>query len=107
VSCGQAGNSEEPAPLVLGAIYNLTGTQAALGYDAARLVMTALAQAEGPDPEGVRKALAKIRRFEGVTGTLSYPAGSRIPSKSVTKLHVERGQRKLVRQVLPARVPPP
>ncbi len=83
------------------------GAFAALGYDAARLVMTALAQAEGPDPEGVRKALAKIRRFEGVTGTLSYPAGSRIPSKSVTILHVERGQRKLVRQVLPARVPPP
>jgi branched-chain amino acid transport system substrate-binding protein len=80
---------------------------AALGYDAARLVMAALVQAKSPDPDHVRKALTGIRRFEGVTGTISYLAGSRIPSKSVTLLKVERGQPKLVRQLLPARVPPP
>jgi len=80
---------------------------AALGYDTARLTMAALAQAETLDPGGIRKALAAIRRFEGVTGTISYSAGSRIPSKSVTILQVERGQLKLVRQLLPAKVPPP
>jgi branched-chain amino acid transport system substrate-binding protein len=80
---------------------------AALGYDAARLVMTALAQAESTNPADVRQALAGIRRFQGVTGTISYPTDSRIPTKSVTILRVKRGQRQLVRQLLPIRVPPP
>ena len=80
---------------------------AALGYDTARLLLAAIAQAETPDPEDVRKALAGIRRFKGITGTIGYSAGSRIPSKSVTILQVERGRLKLVRQLLPARVPPP
>lgn len=80
---------------------------AALGYDTARLLLAAIAQAETPDPEDVRKALAGIRRFKGITGTIGYSAGSRIPSKSVTILQVDRGQLKLVRQLLPARVPPP
>lgn len=83
------------------------GAFAALGYDTVRLVLVAIAQADGTDPEGVRKALAGIRRFDGITGTLSYRAGSRIPSKSVTILRVEHGQRKMVRQLLPSRVPPP
>jgi len=80
---------------------------AALGYDTARLLLAAIAQAETPDPEDVRKALAGIRRFKGITGTIGYSAGTRIPSKSVTILQVERGRLKLVRQLLPARVPPP
>ncbi len=80
---------------------------AALGYDAARLLMAAIAQAESSDPGDIRKALAGIRRFEGITGTMSYPAGSRIPTKSVSILQVEQGNRKLVKQLLPARVPPP
>ena len=80
---------------------------AALGYDTARLLLAAIGQAETPDPEDVRKALAGIRRFKGITGTIGYSAGSRIPSKSVTILQVERGRLKLVRQLLPARVPPP
>ncbi len=80
---------------------------AALGYDAARLLMEAIAQAESSDPGDIRKALAGIRRFEGITGTMSYPSGSRIPTKSVSILQVEQGNRKLVQQLLPARVPPP
>jgi branched-chain amino acid transport system substrate-binding protein len=80
---------------------------AALGYDAARLIMTAVADAGSSDPEDVRRALSGIRRFQGVTGTISYPAGSRIPSKSVTILRIEKGQRQLVRKLLPAGVPPP
>ncbi|MDA2919666.1 ABC transporter substrate-binding protein [Desulfobacterota bacterium AH_259_B03_O07] len=80
---------------------------AALGYDATRLLMAAISTAEGPGPGNVLKALARIREFEGVTGTMSYPPGSRIPTKSVTILEIERGKRKLVRELLPARVPPP
>jgi branched-chain amino acid transport system substrate-binding protein len=80
---------------------------AALGYDAARLIMAAVADAGSSDPDDVRHALSGIRRFQGVTGTISYPAGGRIPSKSVSILHIERGQRRLVRNLLPARVPSP
>ena len=80
---------------------------AALGYDAARLLMAAVAEAGSSDPHDVRRALSGIRRFQGVTGTISYPSGSRISSKSVTILQIDQGQRKLVRNLLPASVPPP
>jgi branched-chain amino acid transport system substrate-binding protein len=80
---------------------------AALGYDAARLIMAAVAEAGSSDPDDVRRALSGIRRFRGITGSISYPAGSRIPSKSVTILRIERGRRRLVTQVLPAGVPSP
>jgi len=80
---------------------------AALGYDAARLIMAAVAEAGSSDPDDVRRALSGIREFQGVTGTISYPAGSRIPSKSVTILQIERGQRRMVSKLLPTRVPSP
>ena len=80
---------------------------AALGYDTARLIMAAVAKAGSTDPDDVRRALSGIRRFKGITGTISYPAGSRIPSKSVTILQIENGQRRFVRNLLPSQVPPP
>ena len=80
---------------------------AALGYDAAGLVMAAVVEAGSSDPDDVRHALSGIRQFQGVTGTISYQAGSRIPSKSVAILQIEQGQRRLVTNLLPARVPSP
>lgn len=80
---------------------------AALGYDAARLLMHAIEQANSTDPEAVRRALAGIRQFDGVTGTMSYPKGSRIPTKSVSLVGVSGGKLRLVREILPKRVPLP
>ena len=80
---------------------------AALGYDAARLITAAVAEAGSTDPDDVRRALSGIRGFQGVTGTISYTAGSRIPSKSVTILEIQQGRRRLVRNLLPAKVPSP
>jgi branched-chain amino acid transport system substrate-binding protein len=80
---------------------------AALGYDAARLAMAAIARAGNADPREVLRALGEIQGFEGVTGTIGYPAGSRIPLKTVTVLAIEAGKRRLVRQLLPSHVPPP
>ena len=80
---------------------------AALGYDAARLLIAAVAAAGSPDPQAVREALAGIRRFEGDTGTIGYPPGSRIPTKSVTILEIDNGRRTLVRTLSPTSVPPP
>jgi len=80
---------------------------AALGYDAARLIIAAIAKAGDDDPVKVRQALGAMRRFEGVTGTVSYLAGSRIPTKTVSILAYEGGKRRLVRQLAPERVPAP
>ncbi|MCA9236053.1 MAG: ABC transporter substrate-binding protein [Planctomycetales bacterium] len=80
---------------------------AALGYDAARLLMAAIKQANSAEPEDIRRTLAGIRRFEGVTGTMSYPQGSRIPMKSVSLIGVSGGTLRLVREILPKSAPAP
>ncbi|UCG12014.1 MAG: ABC transporter substrate-binding protein [Deltaproteobacteria bacterium] len=80
---------------------------AALGYDAARLLLTAISHAGSTDPEAVRNALASIREFDAVTGQLGYQADSRIPVKSVTLLGVEGGAYKLVKQLMPDQTPAP
>lgn len=80
---------------------------AALGYDAARLLITAISDAGNTDPEDVRTALANMHNFYSVTGQLGYLKGSQIPIKSVTILGIEGGMLKLVRQVLPDKVPEP
>ena len=79
----------------------------ALGYDAARLLMAAIKSAGGTDPQAVRKALAATHDFPGVTGTISYRNGSRIPVKSVTVMSVMHGRPAFVATVLPQQIPPP
>lgn len=80
---------------------------AALGYDTARLLMSAIAAASDIDPARVRDALAEIREFTGVTGRMSYPPGSRIPLKAVTILRIRDGRTELFRQLTPREVPGP
>lgn len=80
---------------------------AALGYDAARLTMSAIAAAGSADPAAIRTAFDAITGFHGVTGTVSYAGGSAIPRKSVSIVRIEQGRRELVQQMMPAVVPPP
>jgi branched-chain amino acid transport system substrate-binding protein len=80
---------------------------AALGYDTVRLLLQAIREAGADDPEAVRQALAATSGFEGITGTLSYPEGQRVPKKSVTILEVSEGVQHFVEQRLPEVVPPP
>jgi hypothetical protein len=42
-----------------------------------------------------------------VTGTISYRNGSRIPTKSVAIISVDRGRQKFIGSVLPERIPAP
>jgi branched-chain amino acid transport system substrate-binding protein len=63
---------------------------AALGYDAVHLVAGAIKQADSVKPSRVRDALLKTRRFPGITGTLSYVGGDRVPRKKVTVVCVGR-----------------
>jgi branched-chain amino acid transport system substrate-binding protein len=55
----------------------------------------------------VRVALAATTGFQGVTGTISYRNGSRIPAKSVSIIAVDRGRQKFMGSVLPERIPTP
>lgn len=79
----------------------------ALGYDTARLLMAAIRTAGSAQPEAVRKALAATRDFAGVTGTISYRDGSRIPAKSVSIIAVSQGRQTLAASVLPKKIPAP
>lgn len=80
---------------------------AALGYDAARLLMAAIEAAGGIEPEAMRNALARTTGFEGVTGPISYPDGSRIPLKSVSIIAIDQGTPRSVGSVQPKKIPAP
>jgi branched-chain amino acid transport system substrate-binding protein len=80
---------------------------AALGYDAVALLAAAIEAAGDATPEAVREGLSSIESYEGVSGTISFAAGSRIPTKSVTILTVVNGRQKFVTEVVPEIVPPP
>ena len=54
-----------------GAIPNVN---AALGYDAARILLDAIKRAGSTDPSTIRDTLAKTTGFEGATGTISFDA---------------------------------
>ena len=80
---------------------------AALGYDAARLLIEALEKSASSSPEKVRQALASIQNFAGATGSISYGPDNRIPRKSVTIMEVREGMQKLVVELVPEQVPEP
>lgn len=80
---------------------------AALGYDAARLLIRAIERSGTASPEAIRQALTGIRDFSGVTGMISFGPDSRIPSKSVTIMEVRAGAQKLVTEVIPGKTPTP
>ena len=63
---------------------------AGLGYDAVGLVASAIRRADSVKPSEVRDALQATRQYPGVTGTLSYAGGDRVPLKKVTLVCVGR-----------------
>ncbi|MEI6308362.1 MAG: ABC transporter substrate-binding protein [bacterium] len=80
---------------------------AGLGYDAVKLLADALRRAGADQAEPLLAALQATQGLEGVTGTISYPSGSRIPSKSVTLLRVLAGQFTWAWEITPNQVPAP
>ncbi len=83
-----------------------TDAFAALGYDAARLMLNALRRAHG-GKRGVFNALENTQNFEGVTGTISFSAEDHVPSKTVWIIGVQNGLKSLARDFIPDSVPPP
>jgi branched-chain amino acid transport system substrate-binding protein len=80
---------------------------AALGYDAVYLMVNAVKRAGSADPAAIRKALAATKGFDGVTGSVTYQPGQRIPQKTVTIVAIKNGKYTLGAQVVPAKVPAP
>lgn len=83
------------------------GAFAALGYDAVGLIARAIADAGTTDPIEIRSAPAEVATFQGVTGTVRYPPGQRIPIKSVSIVGVRDGTLALVEERVPDSVPVP
>lgn len=80
---------------------------AALGYDAVYLMADAIKRAGSTDSKAIRDALAGTKGFEGVTGTVTYQPGIRIPQKTVTIIAIKDGKYTLGAQVVPEKVPAP
>ena len=80
---------------------------AALGYDAVKLIAEAIRLAGSARPEEVLAAMGSIRGFDGVTGTISYEDGTRVPRKSVSIIEVDGGVYRLAEQWTPAQTPAP
>lgn len=80
---------------------------AALGYDTVRLILAAVEAAGSAEPDAVLAALPTLAPLPGLTGTIHYSGGSRIPTKDVTVMAVDRGEVTLAAQIRPTRVPQP
>jgi len=80
---------------------------AALGYDTVMLLADAIARAGSDDPEAILRALEVTENWEGVTGSISYEQGSRVPKKGVTIVAVVNGTFTYSETVVPEQVPTP
>jgi hypothetical protein len=54
-----------------------------------------------------RRALAAVTDFVGITGTLAYTDGRRVPEKEVAVLEVTAGGTRLAAGIVPSDVPEP
>ncbi len=65
---------------------------AALTYDAFGLLVQAVKDAGKLDRQAVRDALAKIPKYDGITGTMQFVPGSGDPIKSAVILQIKDGK---------------
>lgn len=75
---------------------------AALGYDTLGLVAAAIARADSVEPDKVREAISTSKDYPGVTGSISYRTGVRVPDKTVTIIAVKQGKLSLASEVKPS-----
>ena len=80
---------------------------AALGYDTVGLIADAIKRAGSDDPAKIRDALAATKDYPGITGSITYPADSRVPQKTVTMIGVKDQKLTLAAEVTPSFIPAP
>jgi len=80
---------------------------AALGYDSLMLVAEAIKKTGSADPAAITSGLEGIKDFLGVTGSISFAPGVRVPAKGVSIIKVQGGKFATVKSVTPKYVPAP
>jgi branched-chain amino acid transport system substrate-binding protein len=80
---------------------------AALGYDTVYLLVDAIKRAGSTDSAAVKSALETTKDFKGITGAITFSAGSHVPQKGVTVISVKGGKFTLGAEVVPEKVPAP
>jgi branched-chain amino acid transport system substrate-binding protein len=80
---------------------------AALGYDSMYLFADAVKRAGSTDPAAITKAIGETKDFPGITGKITYPAGTHVPQKGVTIIAIKGGKFTLGAEVVPEKVPAP
>lgn len=73
---------------------------ATLAYDATRLLLKAIEDADSDDPAAIRDAMAAITDFPAVSGNLSFDADGN-PIKEVAILQISEGAQKFVTTIAP------
>ncbi|MEM7354942.1 MAG: ABC transporter substrate-binding protein, partial [Acidobacteriota bacterium] len=74
---------------------------AALTYDAARLLLSAIEAAASVEPEAIREQLAQIEGYLGASGTITYLGTEGDPRRSVVIGQYQAGEIRLVDRIEP------
>jgi len=74
---------------------------AALGYDAANMLVKAIGDAKGTDPEKLRLALENMKNFKGVGGEITIDPKTHNPQKSAVIIANKDGKPTFVTRVAP------
>ena len=73
----------------------------AAGYDLAKVIGAAVADAGSADAAKVRDALANLEGIEGATGTITYKGTNGMPVKSIALIKVVDGKKELISVTVP------
>lgn len=80
---------------------------AALGYDGLGVIADAIKRAGSAEPGKIRDAIAATQNYPGVTGSISYRPGIRVPDKTVTIIGVKKEKLSLAGEVKPSWIATP
>jgi len=104
-----------PAPEVQGFVKNYKekwGVEpenafAALGYDTVNLTAQAIKIVGSAEPAKIEEGLALVKDFPGVTGSITFAEGSKVPQKGVSVLVVKNGIFETLESMIPSYIPAP
>lgn len=104
-----------PAPEVQGFVKNYKekwGVEpenafAALGYDTVNLTAQAIKLVGSAEPSKIEEGLALVKDFPGVTGSITFAEGSKVPQKGVSVLVVKNGVFETLESMIPSYIPAP
>ena len=80
---------------------------AALGYDTVYLLVDAIKRSGSMDSKALKAAIEATKDYPGITGSITFAAGSHVPQKGVTIIAVKDGKFTLGASVVPEKVPAP